>query len=154
MLYKWIGRPGGYLNAVPARDLYPRDVLELEEREGITEEDIRLSGLYEPTEWVEVGPFCGAPDEGGRCREPVADWGLRCEEHGALTQIVGIGTETAACLREMDVGTTWDLAALTGPQLEEIADRIPRVSARQMRDWREQVFAISREAEVEQRLEE
>jgi hypothetical protein len=152
--FEWVGREGEYLMGVPARDLYPRDLMEVEEREGITQEEIAQSGLYAPVNLAEVEPFCGAPLYGGeRCREPVAAWGLRCEEHGALTVINGIGPETAACLREREIGTAWDLAGMTDARLKAMADTIPRVSARQMRDWREQALAISREAEVEQRLE-
>jgi len=141
-VYKFVGREGQYLNAVPARNLKPQDLMDLESREGITEDDIRLSGLYEPTEWAEVEPFCGAPlEEGGRCREPVAEWGLRCERHGALTVINGIGQKTAVVLRSHDVGTTGDLAALDNDRLERLAGSI-WVSVPMLKDWREQAREI------------
>jgi len=85
---------------IPARDLLPGDLVEIEEREGITAEDVAGCGLYEAVEWVEVEPFCGAEEgikpqrrqdgkgrEGevrfgeGRCREGVGAWGERCAAH-------------------------------------------------------------------------
>lgn len=80
--YRFIGAPGQYLNAVPARDLVGADLVELEAREGITAADIERSGLYEPVDWVEVAPFCGAETtDGGRCRREVGEWGERCWQH-------------------------------------------------------------------------
>ena len=148
LAYRWIGAEGQYLNGVPARDLYPQDILEVADREGITEEDIRLSGLYEPAEFAEIEPFCGAalPD-GGRCREPVADWGLRCERHGSLTQITGIGPATARELREADVGTVADLAALPDEVLTPVAERLPRVTVERLAAWRGQAVELCKEEE-------
>jgi predicted flap endonuclease-1-like 5' DNA nuclease len=141
---------------VPARDLTGLDLLDLEAREGIAAEDIEQSGLYVPVHLAEVAPFCGAVLDGGaenlsegparnaglnsrhgsrRCREPVAAWGLRCEKHGALTVIKGIGPETAAVLRRFDVATTLDLAALSNREVARIADAIPRVSEAMLLDW-------------------
>ena len=82
-VYRYVGG-GEYVMGVPARDLMPEDLIEVEEREGITEAEIVASGLYVPMEDVEVAPFCGAAlgDGGERCREPVERWGERCEEHG------------------------------------------------------------------------
>ena len=75
---------GQYMMAVPARDLTRVDLIDVEEREGITLEQIMASGLYVEMEDVEVAPFCGAATDGGntRCRVPVEIWGARCEEHG------------------------------------------------------------------------
>jgi predicted flap endonuclease-1-like 5' DNA nuclease len=155
-VFEWVGEPGAYLNAVPARDLYPRDLMDLEAREGITAEDIEQSGLYVPVHLAEVEPFCGAvldgaaaerlqpaqgraedgpPKRSARCRNSVAAWGLRCERHGALTVIKGIGPETAAVLRQFDVATTRDLAALSNREVLRIADAIPRVSEAMLLDW-------------------
>ena len=73
---------GAYLVGVPARDLMPADLLEVALREGIGLETILASNLYRVVEWVEVAPFCGAPTDEGRCREPVDAWGDRCTLHG------------------------------------------------------------------------
>lgn len=79
--YRYVG-DGAYMMGVPARDLTPADLAEVERRERITEAEIAASGLYAPMEDVEVAPFCGAElPEGGRCQEPVESWGERCEEH-------------------------------------------------------------------------
>lgn len=81
-VFRWEGRPGQYLNAVPARDLVGADLVAIEDREGVTPEMILASGLYEPVDWVEVAPFCGAATEdGGRCGRRVSDWGQRCWQH-------------------------------------------------------------------------
>ena len=72
----------GYLMGVPARDLTAADLIDVLEREGVTAAEIEASGAYEPVNLVEVQPFCGAAlANGGRCWEPVACWGDRCEEH-------------------------------------------------------------------------
>jgi len=90
-VYRWVGPPGAYLNAVPARSLVGADLVELEGREGITPETILQSGLYEPSEWVEIAPFCGAElADGTRCRHGVAAWGRRCSEHEEMSD----GTES------------------------------------------------------------
>ena len=79
--YRYIGK-GRYLMAVPARDLTAADLIDVLEREGITRGTIEASGIYEPVWLVEIAPFCGAAlEDGGRCWEPVACWGNRCEEH-------------------------------------------------------------------------
>lgn len=82
IVYRWIGPSNAYLNAVPARDLTAADLIDVEDREGITAETIEQSGLYEPVKLAEVPPFCGAgTEDGGRCRRPVNLWGLRCWQH-------------------------------------------------------------------------
>jgi len=79
-VYRYVG-DGAYVMGVPARDLYPADLLMLAER-GIPESVLSDSPLYETAERVEIEPFCGAPlAEGERCRETVADWGQRCPIH-------------------------------------------------------------------------
>jgi len=71
------------MTGVPARDLMPEDLLEIEEREGIGVAELEASGLYVVMEDVEVAPFCGAALEGGgRCETRVSEWGQQCEEHG------------------------------------------------------------------------
>jgi hypothetical protein len=81
-VYKFVGEAGQYLHAVPARDLTGADLVEVEEREGITAEEIECCGLYERVDWYEVPPFCGAPTgAGGRCRRRVEQWGQRCWQH-------------------------------------------------------------------------
>jgi len=81
-VFRWVGREGQYVIGVPTRDLTAADLLEIERREGITEEEIALTGLYERVELAEVEPFCGAPTaEGGRCRRAVEVWGERCYQH-------------------------------------------------------------------------
>jgi hypothetical protein len=81
-VYKFVGEAGQYLHAVPARDLTGADLVEVEEREGITAEEIERSGLYERVELAEVTSFCGAPTGGGgRCRREVERWGQRCWQH-------------------------------------------------------------------------
>lgn len=85
MAYRWIGRDGEFIDAIPTRDLTGADLLRLEDQEGITEADIATCGLYERVEMAEIEPFCGAPTaDGGRCRRPVAEWGERCFQHGAV----------------------------------------------------------------------
>lgn len=88
--FRYIGE-GAFLNGVPARDLTGMDLVDVEAREGIGPEVIAACGLYERVKTVEVAPFCGAvlryaeaatqdgPAE--RCREPVEEWGQRCEVH-------------------------------------------------------------------------
>ena len=89
--------PGkGWVMGIPARDLMPLDLVEIEEREGISREDVLATGLYVEEAWGEGGAFCGqilrttseggAKEDGlgfgeGRCREPVEQWGDRCEDH-------------------------------------------------------------------------
>ena len=83
--YRYIGP--GYMNGVPARDLYPADIADVERREHITRAQIEASGIYEPMETAEVKPFCGAPLVGsGRCKREVAAWGMRCWQHLEVTE--------------------------------------------------------------------
>lgn len=94
--FRWVGRGVQFLNGVPARDLTDADLLEIEEREGITETEIERCGLYARAELAEVEPFCGAEtDAGGRCRRVVAAWGEHCWQHGDELEIgeVDDGTE-------------------------------------------------------------
>lgn len=80
MVYRYVGP--GYIVGIPARDLYPEDLVRLEEM-GIQRALIDISGLYEPLESVgEVEPFCGAElANGGRCRRKVEVWGEKCWQH-------------------------------------------------------------------------
>jgi hypothetical protein len=79
-VYRYIG-DGAYVMGVPARDLFPADLLMLAER-SIPESVLIASGLYEPNAIVEIEPFCGAPlADGGRCKETVSEWGQRCPIH-------------------------------------------------------------------------
>ena len=82
-VYRYIGP--GYVMGLPARDLTEADVQDVEQREHITREDIESSGIYEPVEFAEVRPFCGAETDQGRCRELVAEWGQRCPDHMEAT---------------------------------------------------------------------
>jgi len=67
---------------IPARNLTAADLVEVEDREGVTREEIEKSGLYEAVDVTEVEPFCGAPTgDGGRCRRRVGQWGERCYQH-------------------------------------------------------------------------
>lgn len=80
--YRYVGEAGAYVMGVPARDLTEYDVWDVGQREGIDRGHIEASGLYEPVDWVEVPPFCGARTaDGGRCRHRVAAWGERCWQH-------------------------------------------------------------------------
>jgi len=81
IIFKWRGKPGTFLMGVPARDLTGEDVLSVEDLTGLTEDDLLKTGLYEPVQWIEVSPFCGAKLEDGRCRVPVQVWGQRCDQH-------------------------------------------------------------------------
>jgi hypothetical protein len=134
------------MNGVPARDLYPADLIELERRERITPEMIAASPLYKADDLVEVEPFCGAPTASGRCKASVLVWGMRCAAHsadsealrGSLLEIRGVGPETEAILRELEVKDVDELAKMDDDQLHELAELIPRVSVRMLFDWREQ----------------
>lgn len=80
MVYRYVGP--GYLMGVPARDLWPADLLEIGDREGITREVVETSGIYERVDSPEVLPFCGAEiEDGQRCPEQVDTWGQRCPQH-------------------------------------------------------------------------
>lgn len=144
MVYRYVGP--GYLMGVPARDLTAADLLEVREREGVSRAEIEATGIYEPMNLIEIEPFCGV--EG--CREPVGEWGEHCGAHrGALeaplTEIRGIGLETAADLAQRGLWDIKDLAGLRDEELEEIADSIPRVSVGMMESWRRQAQELDEE---------
>lgn len=96
VMYRFVGRPGQFVMGVPARNLTAGDLIEILERENITETDVLMSGMYVAESMVEVAPFCGkeaspsVPPQGGRlfgegcCRVEVARWGERCDEHGGV----------------------------------------------------------------------
>jgi len=80
-VFRYVG-DGAYAMGVPARDLTRFDLVEIEQREGITEADVERTGLYVVVEVVEVKPFCGAETaSGGRCKRTVGAWGERCYQH-------------------------------------------------------------------------
>lgn len=88
MEYKYVGghdasgHPLGYITGLPARDLWPDDVLCALENQGITQADIDASLLYESVYLAEVAPMCGAElADGGECKRPVEEWGQRCWQH-------------------------------------------------------------------------
>lgn len=80
MVFRYIG-DGGFINGLPARDLYPKDLIKAERKEHITRAMVEASGMYEPTEYFEIHPFCGAALERGRCRKRVKAWGQKCPAH-------------------------------------------------------------------------
>ena len=89
--YRYLGA-GRYMMAVPARDLTAADLIDVEEREGITQPMIEASGIYEAIRLIEVEPFCGAAE----CWEPVEWWGDRCGEHGSQDRADGHGSQDKA----------------------------------------------------------
>ena len=86
--YKYIGHrdasghPSQFVMGIPARDLYPADIISMMQNQGVTRHDIEVSGIYEPVNLAEIAPMCGATlQDGGTCKRAVESWGRRCWQH-------------------------------------------------------------------------
>lgn len=145
-VFRYLGRNGSpYITGIPARDLDARDLAELATN-GITRADIVRSGIYVETYGEDIlgniGPFCGAPLENGeRCMAFVGKWGEQCALHRdvemiPLHNIRGIGTAIERALQRLEITDVKILADLTDRQLQEMLTDLPRVSERQLFEWR------------------